>query len=262
MRELFNKVHTLFNHRPLPELPLDVLESFDYKLQTQSLNWQADEIDMVLSAEKNKILTTARPLNRLDIHQTIIVGVDLNSNSLLLDDFFPRLQQPTTGTQYTLTLISDEGALVLKIELDQKIPIHGGPCLLAKILEKQRISDRRQHPRTEFLTDHMPRVRMLAPMVGEIKGVVRNLSTGGLMILSHTRSKPLFYTPTAELTLEFDENYCVKSKVHIKSLKFIRKPHRHCLIGALFVGLSEEQKDQIDTFIRAHQFASTELSDY
>lgn len=214
--------------------------------------WSSDEVSIALRCEQHKPMCTVRSLTDGDAYQTILLGLDLDNNLLLLDDFFPKITLIKRFAPMQIILIGDAGILALTIIPEESFELNSKPAMLVRITNKLCLSDRRIHQRTSFQEHFSPKVTLLVPMSGELKGNLQNISCGGLMMRCHASNKLEFHASTGECLLEFNEAFTLNVRVKIKTVKFFRKPYRHSFIRLIFTDLNSHQQDQIQLFINSH----------
>lgn len=223
------------------------------------LEWTADEIGIVLDAEKRSQLCYAMCQEQSATLQSVILGFDLRGSQLLLDDFFPAPANGLCDKNLTLTLPASHGALHLEVTIIERIRFGRDPALVARINKKTLYPEGKGRSRITFEKSHSPTIELLLAMTPMMHGHVLELSPTGLLMSCGAAQKPSIFTHHGICNIAFTEQFNLRSKVRIRHLSFHRKPFRHSLLRVEFYDLNEEQKDQLAIFIRQFE-VTTEQS--
>lgn len=223
-----------------------------HSLERPPLKWDSKEIDLLLQCEKYKSFCTAQFHNSTDAVQTVLLGLDLNSNSLLLDEFFPRSPLSRSHQTFTLTITTQSGILVIDAMIDETIYLRGGPALLCEVRSKRFSRDRRSNSRIQFPKDNAPSTKLVLPLLGQLTGTLIDLSPEGLMMQCYTEKKPTLYSQTGDCTVHISELFILCAKIRVKTVRYKRRPYCHSVVRAIFEELSQHQKDRISAFIQQY----------
>lgn len=221
--------------------------------------WQSEEIAMLLEHEHRRPTCLVYLRSQDSVYQTILLGFDLSSNHLLVDEFFPSpsverlLQQPMR-----LRLRSTAGELDLTIVLQERISLQGGRAYMARVLAKELHTGQSKRLSIGFSQALAPSVQLLLPMGPTLKGTLLELSSERFVMRAYGPRKPVVNTPTGECTIYFNQHFTLNTRVTVKNVSFHRKPCCHTEIRAAFRALNEDQGNQLSSFIQSmHDNAHT-----
>lgn len=215
-----------------------------------------DEADIMLWCERQKTTCYLTSKFSQTPSQTLILGMDLKNDVLLLDEFFPNTAKSASSLTQKLLINTAVGSLALTVQVIEPLQLRDAPAVLVRIIDKVALADRRLNLRTQFSESAPPKIKLTVPLFGTLNGSVKDLSCSGLS-MSHTGlSKPALRSSTGECQIELTSYLSLKLKVQIKSVRFNRKPYSHSVIRLMFCDLHEEQKDKLELFLSRHLVAS------
>lgn len=256
MSKLFHRIRSFWSKRApsfqstTPYGPAMWADMID---PNEHLDWSGDEAGILLRAERNKPFCHAKFVNTEEQFQTVLLGFDLKADQILIDEFFPVPKSSLLNTRFELTITAPEGLLVLEVTTKEKVYMDSQPSFVLSVLSKKRVNDRRLNPRIQFTRNIAPKIELIIPMSGLIKGHLIDLSTEGLTMNFFGAQKPQLMSSSGECTLHFSDQVKLRVKMRIKQVSFSRKPCSHTMLRMLFRQTSDTQNDQLHAFIQSFE---------
>lgn len=220
------------------------------------LEWTPTELSILSHAAKHSCLCYGVCDEYNASLQSVILGVDVDENQLLLDEFFPSPAMGLIDANLTLSLNTPTGALYLGITIVRRVAFAGGPALVAHITAKSTHQTVIQTATVAFAKDQAPAIELLLPMTPMMCGHVVELSPTGLSMYCAATRRPSLFTHSGECKITFSEHFRLKANVRIQHVAFSRKPFRHSLLRITFCSLPADQKEQLQAFLM--EFKSAE----
>lgn len=242
------KVRILSEQAPLSLESLS-LRSSNSAYRPQRLHWTPEEVDALLTAEKHSHFCYATCPGHSATMQSVVLGFDLSSEQILLDQFFPTPASGLTDQILTVTLPTTAGTLSLDIDIKEKIVFAGSAALVANIQRKSLHKDQHQLRQVVFDKKHAPAIELLLPMTPLMSGHIVNLSEHALLMSCPARERPNLFTHDGECKIVLNDQVTFKARVRIKQVHFNRKPFRHNMVRLIFRDLSADQLEQLREFI-------------
>lgn len=259
MRTLIKNLYR-FLQRPDPAPQQSLAETYRLFLDSNTAPWTARQTMIILHNEAEKLPCYLHSRNGDFYSQTLILGLDLDANTLLLDEPFPKTEQLKANTATELVLRTHLGSLALGLSAVEHLDLATGPALLCQILDKRTLVDRRLTPRTYFDAASRPQAQVLAPLVGLVRGSVLDLSCGGFAISLPSREKPPGPTINCECSIQLASHMRLRLLGKVISQRSYRKPYKHRVVRFKFVNLNDTQRDQLLLFVEQHKRLSTQAA--
>lgn len=194
----------------------------------------------------------------IDSFQSMIIGVDLYNQQLIIDELSPRIQNPESLIGRTLTIRHQQNRQMINIDVDVISWSEETHCLHLSLPEDIGYTPRRQNYRMELLTA-VPINAVIAPLYGAPwHSTLTNISLGGMRIIvsGDLRSELQKNKPLQKCTLALPTGNTVTCGGHVKSFSFIGRPYRRTEISIEFDKLSDEYKFELEQFIEQTSIAA------
>jgi len=194
----------------------------------------------------------------IDSFQSMIVGVDIYHQQLIIDELSPRIQNPESLVGRTLIIRHQKDRQMLNIKVDVISWSEATHCLHLSLPEDTGYSPRRQHYRREILAT-APINALVAPVHGAPwHATLVNVSVGGMRIIvsGDLRSELDKHKPLKKITLSLPGNDTVTCGGHVKSFRFIGRPYRRTEISIEFNNLSDDHKFDLQHFVECVSIAA------
>lgn len=228
------------------------LEDTDRGLEAQEQfrgSWSEAEIEALTTAKRKTLFCYASSASLPNVLQSVVLGLDLNRNRILLDEFFPSPAAGVMERTLDLSVPTSDGFLHLEVEIVDKLVRSAHPSLVAKVLSKRFSHGRNAAAKLTFAEGRGPAIALLIPMVPLMRGHVIELSHEGLIASVPQAHRPTLHTRAGACSLFIDGGLEVKTKVQVRQLFFHRKPFRHSSVHLKFEQLQTEQREQLIAFI-------------
>jgi len=194
----------------------------------------------------------------IDSFQSMIIGVDLYRQQLIIDELSPRIQNPESLIGRTLTIRHQQNRQMLNIDVDVIGWSEDTHCLHLSLPVDTGYSPRRQHYRKELLAA-APINALVAPVYGAPwHSTLVNISVGGMRIIvsGDLRSELNKHKPLKKITFTLPESSTVNCGGLVKSFRFIGRPYRRTEISIEFNNLSDDHKFDLQRFIEQTSIAA------
>lgn len=225
--------------------PLDLAQAVAPRLP-----WCQKELALLLSAQQSGRPCYAERRGSDLTMQSLILGFDVDSNQLLLDEFVPSPAAGVIDRQLTVHLASSTAVLQLQVLVTGRVRIGAHAALATTVLCKSFVDGPKSEPSVVFNRQQAPAIDLLLPMNPLLRGQVLELSSEKLLISAPVTDRPSLYTRNGQCRIRFAEQFSLQCAVKIKSLRFVRKPSRHSIVHASFEDLTKEQTEQLTYFTR------------
>ena len=194
----------------------------------------------------------------IDSFQSMIIGVDLYNQQLIIDELSPRIQNPESLIGRTLTIRHQKNRQMLNIEVDVVGWSDDTHCLHLSLPEDTGYLPRRQHYRRELLAT-APMNALVAPIYGAPwHATLINISVGGMRIIvsGDLRSELDKHKPLKKISFTLPASSTVTCGGLVKSFSFIGRPYRRTEISIEFNNLSDDHKFDLQHFVEQVSIAA------
>lgn len=233
------------------------------RLEPSPLQWSSEELEALLFCEQHKPLCSVHNLHDAESSaQTLLIGCDIFAGRLLLDEFFPQINHTSTGSAIKLILPAKAGRLHVRAIVEERVDTQKLPCVLACITDKYYLADRRVWPRTHFAATEQPAIKLSLPMQHERPGRLLNVSASGFLMSIPALDKPFHSGETGQCHIQFHEQFRLRAKVKVQSVRLLRKPYRHTVIRGIFLDLTDVERERLSQFVLRHKRAAESLYEY
>jgi hypothetical protein len=214
-------------------------------------HWTQQEAHLLLQCESAHTLVKA---NMADLRQcqTLILGVDLLSNQLLLDSLLPAppLPQLIDGQPFWLTLPLATGEYRICVQPREVLPDR---TLLVDIVTTRRIDQRIDSQHVSFAPNTGPRVRLQAKSGKSLSGRLSRLSSTKAWVTSYENllGERWKAGTVVDCVLTFNERFEIHSTARLTRLVPVRegRPQQQLIIE--FTQMPEADEAKLQAFIQA-----------
>lgn len=220
----------------------------------QAQRWSEGEARILLQWEREHRSVHAELENARHAFQTLIIGVDLASNQLLLDALFPAppVAQMISEQPFWVTLPLAQGDFRLCVQARDLLP---GRELLVDIVATQFAARSAEVHELAFQDERSPRAQLRINSGQSLSGRVRTLTSRGATLalpISVVREKAAPGT-VAECAISFNDRFTVHCRA---SVTHTQRVNGSKLLHLEFVHLDHSNKAQLEAYMRSCQIQS------
>ncbi len=198
-----------------------------------------------------------------DSFQSMIIGVDLYQQQLIIDELSPKIQNPETLVGRKLTIRHQKDKQMINITVDVIAWSEDTQCLHLALPEDTTYAPRRRDYRMELLSN-APVNAVITPVYGSPwHSTLTNISLGGMRIIvsGDLRSELEKHKPLKKCSIVLPSNHLpAEPPIHcsgrVKSFRFIGRPYRRTEISIEFGAMSESDQLAIEQFIEQVSIAA------
>ncbi len=186
-------------------------------------------------------------------YQSMILAVDVHTNTLEMDEPFPLL----TGHLFE---VGDE--LIIKHHdrgriLTMSAPLvaiehqHSTPVYRLLLPESIGYQQRRQYPRINLSRQQPLSVRLQSPLRTPWYATANNISAGGMRVVvgGNVTDQLMRDTLLPNCEFELQDRLTIRCQATVKAFRFQRRPYRHTEISLAFEDLGAQQSQQLHQLI-------------
>lgn len=189
--------------------------------------------------------------------QSLILELDFDSNTLVLDDLFPTpqggLYQP--GELLTVKHHKDGTVLSFSMPLESVVIENHTPLFKLRMPEQVEYRQRRSQPRVALSKQQPLTVKLQSPRRTPWYATANNISSGGMRVVVGgnvlDQLQPGVLLPQCEFS--FDDDFQVRCQARAKSFRFLRRPYRHTEISLEFIDVAPQQTLQLKQLVNSVQ---------
>lgn len=183
--------------------------------------------------------------------QSMIIGVDLYNQRLIIDALSPRIQNPHSLTGQVMTLRHQTQQQMLKITSEIIQWDEESQCLLLHLPEHVNYQPRRQQ--TRFILDKSNPINAhIDPIYGAPwHAGVDNISLGGARILVMGDLRPHLHKnkPLRKCEIKLDNGQHICCRARVKAFSYHGRPFRRTEISIEFEAMANEDLFILEEFI-------------
>lgn len=190
--------------------------------------------------------------------QSMVIGVDLYRQQLIIDELSPKIQNPESLIGQKLIIRHQQNRQMLSLEVDIIAWSEDTHCLHLSLPEDVGYKPRRQDYRMN-LFGSAPINSVIAPTYGAPwHSTLTNISLGGMRIIvsGDLRSELQKHKPLKKCTFNLPSGCTVSCGGRVKSFSFIGRPYRRTEISIEFNHLSDINKFELQQFIEYASIAA------
>ncbi len=190
--------------------------------------------------------------------QSMIVSIDFMDGSFSLDEFSPRLKNPHSLVNHTVTIRHQQDWEKLEIQAKVLEWSSEDACYFLALPEYVDYQPRRNYPRL-VLTNETPLKTHINPLYGAPwYATVKDISQGGMRINVAGDLRPHLHKdkllPKCQIIL--DDNMAIHARGEVRSFSYINKPYRHTEISIEFRNMSQPHQSDLKHFLDYVQVAA------
>ncbi len=198
-----------------------------------------------------------------DSFQSMIVGVDLYQQQLIIDELSPKIQNPEALIGRKLTIRHQKDRQMINISVDVIAWSEDTHCLHLSLPEDTSYGPRRRDYRMELLSN-APVNAVITPVYGSPwHSTLTNISLGGMRIIVSGDLRPELekHKPLKKCSLVLPSNHFpadppINCSGRVKSFRFIGRPYRRTEISIEFDTISESDQLALQQFIEQTSIAA------
>lgn len=198
-----------------------------------------------------------------DSFQSMIVGVDLYQQQLIIDELSPKIQNPEALIGRKLTIRHQKDQQMINTTVDVIAWSEGTHCLHLSLPKDINYGPRRRNYRMELLSS-TPVNALITPVYGAPwHSTLTNISLGGMRIIvsGDLRSELEKHKPLKKCSVTLPtQHLSTGSSIHcsgrVKSFRFIGRPYRRTEISIEFGPTSELDQLALQQFIEQTSMAA------
>jgi len=186
-----------------------------------------------------------------DSFQSMIVGVDLYNQQLIIDEFSPRIQNPTDLLGQTVVIRHQNNQQMLKVTSEV---IEWDPSTRSIILnlpEQVEYQPRRQQARIMVINTN-PLSAVIEPIYGaHWHAGIDNISLGGarILVMGDLRSNLHKNKPLRKCDITLDNGQSISCRGKVKAFSYHGRPFRRTEISIEFESMKNEDLFKLENFI-------------
>ena len=193
-----------------------------------------------------------------DSFQSMIVGVDLYNQQLIIDDFSPRIQNREALIGQTLIIRHQHNRQMLKVTASVISWEESSQCFLTHLPEDVEYQPRRQEARL-FLSGKVPLSATIDPLYGPPwYASIVNMSVGGMRVVvtGDLRNQLHKHKLLKRCELNLDDNNAISCRGRIKSFSYHGRPYRRTEVSIAFESMNEESISILTHFLEQLSMAA------
>lgn len=192
-----------------------------------------------------------------ETYQSMILAIDLNKQTLELDELFP---QPAShiyrpGDIFTIKHHHQGQILTVSTPLESILVSLNSPVYCLRLPEEVSYQHRRKHPRISLSRQQPLSVRLQSPWRTPWYATANNISTGGMRLVvgGNVVDQLARDVVLPECEFKFHDNFQIRCQATVKAFRFMRRPYRRTEISIEFKDLGPQQSFQLHQLITALQ---------
>jgi len=183
--------------------------------------------------------------------QSMIVGVDLYNQQLIIDEFSPRIQNPSALVGQTIILRHQNKQQMLKINSEILSWDESNHTIVLDLPDRVEYQPRRQQERI-VLNNNTPLSAVIDPIYGAPwHAGIDNISLGGARILVMGDLRPHLHKhkPLRKCEITLDNGQVISCRAKVKAFSYHGRPFRRTEISIEFETLQNEDLFKLEEFI-------------
>lgn len=183
--------------------------------------------------------------------QSMIVGVDLYNQQLIIDEFSPRIQNPSALLGQTVILRHQNKQQMLKINSEVLDWDKANHTIVLNLPDKVEYQPRRQQERI-ILLNNAPLSAVIDPIYGAPwHAGIDNISLGGarILVMGDLRSHLHKNKPLRKCDITLDNGQAISCRARVKAFSYHGRPFRRTEISIEFESLQNEDLFKLEEFI-------------
>ena len=194
-----------------------------------------------------------RPQSPTQYFQSLIVGINTETNQLLLDELFPPCPQLCPGQTVSFRHVNGNQVLQFDIQLQTHHlnSADGNNHLIFTLPKHFQYQPRRRQPRLNIDKSQPLTVRLQSPIYEPWFATTQNISAAGmrLSVGGNITDQLQPGNLLRQCDFQFSLNFQVRCQARIIGFRFCRSPYRHTELSIEFVHLNPRQQLQLKQLI-------------
>lgn len=217
-------------------------------------NWRPQEVEYLLEATSHRHIRVFLPNHPDPVHTTLI-GFDLSSSELLVEGFKPCSQYEAAllvggSCPIHLQMAKGESHYFVKTLVSDIQPSPGSYLVTLRVLDSWSSPNKRLLPRIVFAPQQQPKVRVSPPWKPQMLASLCDISPQGCqLIIQGADVREKFSNRYADLNIEFNEHFCLRTRARLRQCVFKRQPYCHNNLQFLLTHLNPLQTEQLKALI-------------
>lgn len=190
-----------------------------------------------------------------ETYQSMILAIDLFSNTLELDELFP---QPAShiyrpGDLFTIKHHQNGQIMLVTTPLESILISRNSPVYRLELPEEVSYQQRRLHPRVNLSKQQPLSVRLQSPQRTMWYATANNLSVGGMRLVVGGNVADQLYRDLVlpDCSFKLHDNLQIRCEAVVKAFRFVPRPYRHTEISIAFKDLGPRQMLQLHQLVTA-----------
>lgn len=188
---------------------------------------------------------------------SMIVGVDLYNQQLIIDEFSPRIKNCSDLVGQAVILRHQNKQQMLKVSSEIVKWDAANRCIVLNLPEKVEYQPRREYGRI-FLSGAQSVNALVDPIYGAPwHSSVDNISMGGarLLVMGDLRNQLHKNKPLKTIEMKISPQTSIICRAKVKAFSYQSRPFRRTEISIEFEALSNENQRKLENFIEQLSFA-------
>lgn len=244
---IFNRVlHRFVQHIPAQKQKDSIAKNTNDRLLAQ-VNRYASLIRLQDERQLVEVMIGAQA----ESFQSMIVGVDLYNQQLIIDEFSPRIQNPTALIGQTVILRHQNNQQMLKINSEIVSWEESKRTIVLNLPDKVEYQPRRQQERI-IVNNNTPLSAIIDPIYGAPwHAGIDNISLGGarILVMGDLRTHLHKNKPLRKCDITLDNGQMISCRGRVKAFSYYGRPFRRTEISIEFESLQNEDLFKLEEFI-------------
>ncbi len=238
---IFNRVLHHFIHRKTPEV----------STPKNRLLAQINRYASLIRLQDERQLFEVIIGEHADSYQSMIVGVDLYNQQLIIDEFSPSIQNPEALVGHTVVIRHQNHQQMLKITSEIIAWDEQSRTVVIKLPDYVEYQPRRQQQRI-IIDRKSPLNAVIDPIYGAPwHASIDNISLGGarILVMGDLRSQLHKNKPLRKCEIKLENNRSINSQARVKAFSYHARPFRRTEISIEFDALQNEDLFKLEALI-------------
>jgi c-di-GMP-binding flagellar brake protein YcgR len=196
--------------------------------------------------------------NQTDSFQSMILGVDLYNQQLILDEFSPRIQNPQALIGQTIVIRHQQQHEMLKIVSEVDYWDESKNCLTIKLPSNVEFQPRREFSRFSLTGTQVMSTKVIPLYGAPWFASITNISEGGMRILVTGDIRNHLHKNKAlkKCELNLANNTMTTCAGRVKSYSYSGRPYRHTEVSIAFESMTQNDLENLRHFLQEQSLAA------
>jgi len=237
------------NQQPITAL----IDRLQYCAPLLALQGRRQLIEILIRETQNPGFQSSGSQSNTQHFQSLIVGINTETNQLLLDELFPACPQLRPGHTVIFRHVHGNQVLEFEIQLQARHlnPADDNHHLVFTLPKHFQYQPRRHQPRLYIDKSQPLTVRLQSPLYEPWFATAQNISASGmrLSIGGNITDQLQPGDLLRQCDFQFSLTFQVRCQARIIGFRFCRSPYRHTQVSIEFIRLSPRQQLQLQQII-------------